>query len=215
MLTVSVVGLATYFLFGWAKAWMPNIVVGAATVALTVTVIERALRAELEQRFVERRLPARWLIGIATREFARLVRSDYLATHTAGTRIQPSLEVVPLLELWLSSQSSEDTPRSHEQRVALAEAGLGALREIDEVRRHDADVLPADVVSAIDRLDAALGNVAGILAHTNRAIHLADGTVLGPEVLEGQAQVDTVEAFRAFAADIVRYIPEAKLAPSR
>lgn len=58
MAAVAAIGIAVYFALGWAKAWLPNIVVGAVTVALTVTVIERAVRGELEQRYVQRRLPA-------------------------------------------------------------------------------------------------------------------------------------------------------------
>ena len=36
---------------GWAQAWMPNVVVGSLTVAVTITVVERALRNDDRARY--------------------------------------------------------------------------------------------------------------------------------------------------------------------
>jgi len=106
------VGLAVVAgLLDWlvgARAWMPNVVVGALTVAITVTVVERALRNE------ERARDKPILDVITTRVdmqlmgFIYALLSDYSVTHRDTFKpIPETLE--ELCDLWLDG--SEDAPR--------------------------------------------------------------------------------------------------------
>lgn len=93
-----------------ARAWMPNVVVGALSVAITVTVVERAIHSEerrREQPLAQRGLAA---MGIALRGFTRTVIHDYGATHSASVDAVPST-ILELLDLWLAGQAAEDLPR--------------------------------------------------------------------------------------------------------
>lgn len=107
MVGVAIVAGLVDWLVG-ARAWMPPVAVGALTVAITVTVVERALRNEERARdkpildVITNRVDMQ-LIG-----FIYALLSDYSVTHRDTFKpIPETLE--ELCDLWLDG--GEDTPR--------------------------------------------------------------------------------------------------------
>ena len=68
---VAALGLVVDLVLDWATAWMPNVVVGALTVGLTVTVIDKAMRRAESLRQQPRVDAALRGMNIALRSFLR------------------------------------------------------------------------------------------------------------------------------------------------
>lgn len=113
MLLIAVTGGLVDWLHG-ARAWMPNVVVGA----LTVTVVEHPIHSEERRR--ERPLAQRGLtaMGVALRGFTRTVVHDYVATHRPRVEPLPPT-VLGWLDLWLAGQASEGVPGRERQAGQL------------------------------------------------------------------------------------------------
>jgi hypothetical protein len=81
---VAAFGLVVDLVLCWATAWMPNVVVGALTVGLTVTVIDKAMRRAESLRQQPRVDAAMRGINIALHSFLRSAVNGYAGRQIAG-----------------------------------------------------------------------------------------------------------------------------------
>lgn len=131
-----------------ATEWMPHIAAGAATIALTVTLVDLILRREAEERL----RPWRELVYLkaenALWECVEWIALDYAETHLASFKEIPT-DGVGLLDHWLAEQPNEDSerppgrPRLLEETAALLKVMLG-------LRRSDQGVIAPELIRAID-----------------------------------------------------------------
>ncbi len=84
MVGIACAGTIAYAI-GWLQAWMPNVVVGSLTVAITVTVVERALRDAERGAQRAREQPImnviRTRLDLEMMGFVYALLSDYSTTH--------------------------------------------------------------------------------------------------------------------------------------
>jgi hypothetical protein len=81
MLLVAAAGVVLWCTTDSLRAWIPNITVGALTVALTITVVERAIRQEARNRLLPRLEGALSTIGSDFQMMLLAVVRDYSSTH--------------------------------------------------------------------------------------------------------------------------------------
>jgi hypothetical protein len=107
MVGIAIVGGLVDWLVG-ARAWMPNVVVGALTVAATVTVVDRAFRNEQRARDKPILDVITTRVELQMMGFIYALLSDYSITHLDTFKpIPETLE--QLCDLWLDG--SEDASR--------------------------------------------------------------------------------------------------------
>jgi hypothetical protein len=134
------------------RAWIPNITVGAATVALTITVVEGAIRREARNRLLPRVEGAISTIGIDFHMMLLAVVRDYSSTHVDVFEPVPK-DGVELIELWLGSHDELDAPRvrSDDGEVpAILSSGREFAEQLERERERDRDVLDPALVRAMD-----------------------------------------------------------------
>lgn len=142
----------------WAQTWMPNVVVGALTVAITVTVVERALSTDREEAQRRHNKPITDVIQtrleMQLQGFGYALLHDYSTTHLETNTPIPNT-LVEMCDRWLDG--TEDTPRPSRPAGAMPfvveEARLLA-NHLDRVRATYAFVVERSpiLVSAIERL---------------------------------------------------------------
>lgn len=136
------------------RAWVPNIVIGALTVAATITVVEHALRN------VQRRKDAHIItyihehLAIVLIDFGYMLATDYGSTHLATFRPIPAT-FVELCELWL--KDPPDGPplqRLTGKLPPVIASAENVATYLDLTRERYGFVLEShpDLVNAIDRL---------------------------------------------------------------
>ena len=91
------------------SAWAPNIATSAATVALTITVVERLLRSEGERRRRPRTERVLYWMGLDFRGLTSAIVLDYVSAHTHPQQVPA--DALELIDLWISEQDAEDRPR--------------------------------------------------------------------------------------------------------
>jgi hypothetical protein len=140
-------------------AWMPNVVVGAVTVAATITIVDGAVLAERKRRSRPRLEAAASGISGPFKGLLIGVAWDYGQTH-ATIEALPG-EPVGLLDLWLREASTEnrERPVKYEGLTFLIATFATRLSEVSSrYRILDEDVLEDGFKGAIDRFVEAAEN---------------------------------------------------------
>jgi len=154
---------ALAFLLAWwlgdldsLDAWTPNIVVGAVVLAATITFVEGIVQREADERSKPRRERALDVIGKAFWEFAFHAYTDILFTtvKTAPTDLNIPSDSVALFEFWVKWQDKKDAPRPRlgDGRSLLLSEGLEFVSRVQRVVDADRDLLPSELVVAVDNL---------------------------------------------------------------
>jgi hypothetical protein len=152
MLLVAAVGVVLWLTTDGLRAWIPNITVGAVTVALTITVVERAIRREARNRVQPRVDGAISSIGIEFQMMLLAVVRDYSSTHVDAFESVPK-DGVEMIELWLGGQDEIDAPRvrSDDDEVpALLSSARVFADQLERARERDRDVLEPALIRAMD-----------------------------------------------------------------
>lgn len=136
------------------REWAPHIAVAAFELAITITIVEWIVRTEARARTRPRVEEVIYRIGLAFRLMVHEVLFDYASTHIMTSKAKPH-DALPIIELWLAEQDSED--RAHELSKAehipkLLVAARNFVRELDDVRLRNLDVLEPDLITAIDKV---------------------------------------------------------------
>ena len=133
----------------FAKEWMPHIAAGAATIGLTVTVVDLILRREAEERLRPRRERVLNDITLGFWQLFEIVTQDYTETHVRSFRAIPR-EPLAFLDQWLEQQPEEDDERQTLGAPHLLGFSDGFVTLLRSVRASDLDVIPPRLVRAID-----------------------------------------------------------------
>src|SRR5205823_4330465 len=138
----------------WAGAWMPNVGAGAATILITVAVVNRIIEQRERERIRPRLDRVLYGIGIDWRMYVESLANDYAQTHLHSFEPIPN-GTIALIDHWLASQESEDAERLEVQDggdpypLTAAESLVTSLQR---VRETDREVLEPDLIAAIDDL---------------------------------------------------------------
>jgi hypothetical protein len=154
MLLVAVLAAVAYFAYGWLAAWAPAIVVGALTIAVTVTVVDGAFRAAERRRLEERRKPALRQISRYLYDYVLTEANEYGVWNPYGFPNSPIESFGGWMDLLVDAAHDGELPNGvveHQQRVARQLANAQTLVDhLDRVRIRNGDVLSDDLNEAID-----------------------------------------------------------------
>jgi hypothetical protein len=184
------------------RVWVPNIVVGAITVAVTVTVVERAFRNE------ERRKDASIVNHIHTRmdlmliDFGYMLTTDYSSTHLDNFKPIPAT-LIELCGLWLKEPPDGPPLRrlSHQLPPVIASAEQVA-KFLDDYRARYAFVIEKypDLLNAIERLSEWV--------RVSRSQILGNPSVTPGDTFEATMRHRVVSSMRQFLDEFSRLSPE-------
>jgi hypothetical protein len=159
---ILVLGALAFLLAWWLgdidhlDAWTPNIVVGAVVLAATITFVQWIIEREASERSKPRRKRALDVIGKAFWEFAFHAYTDILFTtvKTAPTDLNIPSDPVALFEFWMKWQDKKDAPRPRlgDGRSLFLSEGLEFVSRVQRVVDADRDLLPSELVVAVDNL---------------------------------------------------------------
>jgi hypothetical protein len=200
---------------GWARAWMPNVVVGALTVAVTVTVIERAFQREAEDRLKPRRDDVWQSLSRGLRSLIKSIAADYGFHHLDTFEPIPE-NPAAIIDHWLAGRQTEDAEDSiHPPRLRvfnvtvpvpdwsappLVEAGERFAALLNRERERNREVIDPRLIHAIDEFGTLVDDLSVMLEQLGEQDFALNAS---------QARQCVVEATRAFALEFERLHPGA------
>ncbi len=209
IVALGMVGLAavagTIYGFGWAQAWMPSVVVGSLSVALTVTVVERAIHSEERRREQPLADRAFQQMGLVLRIYVPVLIADYTYTHPEDTESLPR-DVVALTDLWLAGRDDEERHRPERrpgEYPALVQAARYLLDSLVAASEHYALVVASrpDVLHQIE-ISAEL------VRHARAGFEITDNQRISDRAsIEASSIAKSVAAVKGCAVVLGRYAP--------
>jgi hypothetical protein len=152
---IAIVAVLVFVFTNVLNAWMPNVATSALTIAVTITVVDRLIRREEQQRLQPR---IRGSLSQLSRLVDDFARTDYIETHER-TELGPGDDPLALFDRWLADD--EDLPRRLPEGsvpYVLADA-LELARQAKVIADADREILPPDLVAAIDELERKIRGV--------------------------------------------------------
>jgi hypothetical protein len=183
----------------WVEQWAANLSVEAGSISATILIVDRIVRRE-EQRHLAPRLEG------AYRRLAQPLSDFVDAAEDDLARARPAIRPAPrrlrltrsspVLDEWLVRLATEDAERPppvEDEIPRLASRARRAAEELTAAAERDREVLPPDLVVAIDDLEH------GISAMLGGYLVLGDwlGTRNTPIAREMNPLVDVIEKVRA------------------
>jgi hypothetical protein len=215
LVTAVVCGLVTvgsvlvYYTTGALRAWIPNVAASAATIGLTVTIVDSILRSEADQRmrpWAQRTIRD---LGNEVRWFAIAVREAYRETHLRTAKPIP-LDALDLLTFWLSECGAADVcvvPSRVGSTSPVLDTGFKFASALRRLRSRDIGVLALtpDLVRAIDD---CLSDVEA----ARQLLELSQGEWRENRAgLLMQSEAVTVAAGRAFGLALLKHDPTGRI----
>ncbi len=160
LLALGAASVIADIVFNVFDSWAPNIATEAASIAITIGVIDQILRRQEHQRLQPRIDRAVAILSSALVEFSMHAESDYLMTHSDGL---PSIrfDALEKLDLWLGGYGTEDNPRpvGPNGYARFIDECLEFVEKTRPIADGDRDVLPTTLVVALDNLNATFGGL--------------------------------------------------------
>lgn len=137
--------------FDFADAWVPSVATSALFVALTITVIDRAIRAEGQRRREPLRQRALWELIGEWRTLCTCIAQDYADAHSVEASSLPD-NTFAVLQMWLDDHDPEDEPRrvGADGLPALVRAAVAFAACLREIRARAGDVLEPELALEIE-----------------------------------------------------------------
>lgn len=201
-LVAAAVSLVLWFTVPWLKPWMPNVTVGAITIAITITVIERVVKTEAQRELQPRTESALRDIGLGFRILVGTIALDYATTHVDDLKPIPQ-DALGMIDLWLSQHGAEDTERERTHREHLPVLIVNSktfVEDLERCRERDREVLAPDLVRAVDDFSTGVMQWS-VVIDAAQSVHHADAE------LERDALRSIVKSTRAFGVVFLRYAP--------
>jgi hypothetical protein len=161
---VALIALLLFVFADSLDAWMPNLATLALTLAGTITVVERLFRRE-EQRRLEPRLRGSLnRLGLLFTNFTPQLYNDYLRAYPDD----PITDRMDLLDRWLEDEdvlgrsAGGDLRVEQRRRRGIVKLGADFAIEAKKVADADREVLPPELVAAVDELDVSVRRAAGL-----------------------------------------------------
>jgi hypothetical protein len=122
-------------------------------------VLQRIVEREAEQRVQPRRDRAFNILSAAVFLFATRAAWDYAITHPDANPDEIPPDPIEALDFWAQGMPmlSSSRPRMSDGRSFLLEEGIALVAKARKVAESDRDLLPSDVVVAIDNLSQTFG----------------------------------------------------------
>ncbi len=150
LVLVAVGAFLVWLLFDAADAWMPNVATSAFFVAVTVTVVERAIQRESARRLAPFRMRALGEIHAEWYTLCECIALDYAETHGVDIDGLPK-DVFDRLQTWLDDHESAAPHRIGADGVpALVRAGLGLVAALRDVQERFGEALEDEVLLEIE-----------------------------------------------------------------
>ncbi len=144
--------LAWFHWKGGFRSWTPNITVGAFAAAVTITIIDRAIRREERHRLKPRTDDVVYWMGLGFRGLVSAVAVDYASTHIDSFKPLPA-SAIALFQQWTDEQAAEDHIRpaiDGEEHPMLVIEGIEFAKTLDRARERDREVLQPDLIHQMD-----------------------------------------------------------------
>ncbi|MHB1865456.1 MAG: hypothetical protein ACYCPS_04855 [Candidatus Saccharimonadales bacterium] len=187
----------------WLRRWMPNVVIGALTVAVTITLVDAAIKGDAKHRSKGRLGDALDAISYPLKGVLFYVALDYGQTHTSRRELPSG--PVEVFDFWLAEEPQRDRDRHllADSDTTILIDGAGRLRDtLERHRTRDQDIFPTELLRTADRFIEAAEHTAA-LAQVIRANVWPD-----PQKELQKAHQQIVEAARAFCIEYVKERPK-------
>jgi hypothetical protein len=140
--------------------WTPNIATEALSIAMTIVVVERIVRRETQRRVQPRLDRALHVLTHAFLQFARQTYWDYASTHLKSDLQDIPSDAIAVLVFWRERFGGIDSPRpTRDGRSLFLDQALDFVKRAQQIADYDRDLLPADLVNAIDNLSVSFGGL--------------------------------------------------------
>jgi len=157
-LVAIVLDVATSVLHGW----LPNIGVGAISIAVTAVVVEELLKRADHTRFAGRVGAAERRLESALLQLVNAAQIDYVQWRRR-TGIDVGGDPVEILGRWLEvAEDSARPPRAQGQSTHILDAALYVADAVKRVADAEREHLPPDLVERMDDVEAARINATTI-----------------------------------------------------
>jgi hypothetical protein len=157
LVVVGLGAIVAYFIWPGSADWTPNIATDAISIALTIAVIDRIVQRERERRTRPRLERALDLITREYQKFGFQAQWDWVTTHLQVDidKVNFPTDSVARLEFWLAGVESIDfqRPIGPEGRSLFLDEATEFVQRIQRIVDADRELLPTDLVVAIDNLD--------------------------------------------------------------
>lgn len=157
LIGVGLTAIAAYFLWPGTADWTPNVATDAFAIALTIAVIDRIVQREREQLTQPRVDRALDLITREYVKFAWQARWDWVTTHMNVdlAAVEFPSDAVATFGFWLEGVDTIDfqRPTGPEGRSFFLDEAIDSVRRLQRVVDADRELLPSDLVIAVDNLD--------------------------------------------------------------
>jgi hypothetical protein len=188
----------------FAHEWMPHIAATAATIGLTVTIVEAILRREADERLRPRRERVLDEILRVFAPYLSTVASDYTRRQISAPAWTITDGIPAFLDLWLAEPSSEDDER---RGPMLLTAAAKLAEGLKRYRDTDLDVLPANLVQAIDEFISTVGLAQSVWARSRSPCD--DFSPTNPDEDRRFALAHPVRTAKSFAEALISVYPSA------
>jgi hypothetical protein len=138
LVALVIIAIAVDVMTNALDAWMPNVATGAASIALTITVVDRLIKRADDARLQGRRRQAYRRLAQALLSLTQKVFMDYLGTHLHSD-IEMSGDPAELLRRW--REDDPDTPRRRPPdgaRPFVLEAAVEFAVTVNELQKRTA-----------------------------------------------------------------------------
>jgi hypothetical protein len=159
LLAVAALTTIAYFTTSAADAWAPNVATEAASIAVTIAVVERIVAHQGRDRPRPRTERAIYWMGLDLRVFSSSIALDYAGTHLHTFKPIPN-DVGELCNFWLGAQDEADAghvPLPGEHYPVLV---ASAIEFYDDVKRHadpNREILEPELIRAVEDLSWHVG----------------------------------------------------------
>ncbi len=161
LLVVAGLGIWAWFALKGFRAWTPNIVVGAITAAVTITIIDWAVRHEAKQRLQPEIDDVLAAMGLDLRDLLASIVLDYAQLETDPAAHVPS-DALELMDRWISTLRGGRRDDEESRMAILTHSGSEFADKLENHRRRDRDAIPLALRRAIDNYQER----AQLTAHT-------------------------------------------------
>jgi hypothetical protein len=131
------------------RNWAPNIGTDFFAAAVTLTVVQAILARHEQERARPLSTSAVTRLRSMLAEITAGIGTDYSETHRANRKPLPA-NALEVLDIWLAEAETADTRRDPADSVPVAvDTALDSISDFDDIRTHDRDHLPADLVVSL------------------------------------------------------------------
>lgn len=181
------------------RAWMPNIATSAASVAITVTIINGIVRREAHRRLRPRVAAALQSLSGWVQSFSGFVVLDYGSLHVGASKRIPK-SASEMFDLWVSEWWNINAWAGEHIDSIIGE-GQRLADAFEQIRARNFDVLEPDLVRALDEFHLHMAQINYLLQSSIKDPYETD------ETRKHVASRRVVEGVHRFSLVLERYAP--------